>query len=171
MDKLIYKGRIFSLFEKPSYQGNGLRDVIVHPGAAGAIVLNARGNVVLIKQYREAIGDYIYEIPAGLLNDNESPEDCIRRELKEEIGASDGKVTFLRWFYTTPGFTNEKFYLYLVENPLFGDNQLDYDEVIEIIELPIPDMFEMLFNNKIIDSKTVIALFELKKYLDSSGGK
>jgi ADP-ribose pyrophosphatase len=165
MEKLIYEGRIFSVIEKPSFNGLGLRDIVVHPGAAGAVVLKSRKKVILTKQFREATGEHILEIPAGLLSKNESAEQCIIRELKEEIGASGGKLSFMRWFYTTPGFTNERFYLYLVEDPELGKNELDDDEVIESVEVTVEDAFKMLADGTITDAKTVIALLELEKLL------
>lgn len=155
-EKIVYKGNIFSVREVPARSSSGRRQVVEHSGAAGAVVLK-EGMVILVKQYREATGGEVIEIPAGLL-DGEPPEECVRREMQEEIGAVGGKLTKLTQFFTSPGYSNEVFYLYLLEEPEIIQNSPEESEEIEIVQLPFNKALEMASEGVIQDSKTIIGL-------------
>ena len=98
-----------------------VREVVAHPGGVAIVPLTADGRVVLIRQYRHAVGEVLWEIPAGTLDrldggGVEDPDKASRRELGEEIGHSAGQWLKLGMFYTTPGFTNEAMHLYLARD-------------------------------------------------------
>ncbi len=110
MTKNIYKGRIVNLNLETVTLPNGAMvelEVIHHPGAAAVVPLKDARTVILIRQYRHAVGGYIYEIPAGKLHPGEDPRECALRELEEEIGYKAGELQHVTSAYTTPGFTDE----------------------------------------------------------------
>src|SRR2546427_7178803 len=110
MTKNIYKGRIVNLNLETVTLPNGATvelEVIHHPGAAAAVPLKDARTVILIRQYRHAVGGYIYEIPAGELHSREDPRECALRELEEEIGYKARVFEVVSSAYTTPGFTDE----------------------------------------------------------------
>lgn len=135
-----------------------VREVIEHTGAVGIVPLCKDGSVILVKQYRHAIEDFILEIPAGLFHQDESPPDCAVRELREETGAVSEELIELAQFYTTPGYSTERFYLYLAvvgeeRQPLPED-----DEFLQIIKISLDRAIQMVHEKKIEDAKTIIGL-------------
>lgn len=161
MDKELFKGRIFDVISKPAYNSQGDRQVVLHSGAAGAVIKKG-GNVLLIKQYREAVDGCVIEIPAGLLEDGEEPERCVRREMFEEVGATGGRLRKLTEFYTSPGYSSEIFHLYLLEDPDIGQSQPEHSEQIELYELPIDEAVKKIYTGEITDSKTIIGLLMIE---------
>lgn len=161
--KLVFDGRIIKLYteewvEKGKYQ---YREVIKHPGAVAVIPLHGE-NIILIKQFRHAVEQYLYEIPAGLIEKNESPVETAIRETKEEIGARVKKIAEVLSFYSSPGFSNEILYVFLAEvEPEESLQNLDDDEHLEIIEIPLAEFLDMALKGEIKDSKTLIAAFYL----------
>jgi len=154
----IYRGGRLSVEEKLFRLPNGKerRKVVVHPGDA-AIMLPIEGDsCVLIRQFRFVIDEYIYEAPAGMLNSGESPRDCARRELIEEARL-DAKTLIPRGFiWTTPGFTDEKIYLFEARDLAPSDEYpLDEDEIIEVVRVPVPEVWEMIRDGRICDAKTI----------------
>jgi len=107
------------------------REIVEHKSAAAILAVNEKDQVLLVRQYRKAIENYLYEVPAGILNIAEEPKDAALRELKEETGYVAGKIDLLYEFYTSPGFSNEKVYLFKAEDLTFTATELDEDESIE----------------------------------------
>jgi ADP-ribose pyrophosphatase len=164
--KRIYTGRIISLdvdtVQFPN--GNvGELEMIRHPGASAVLpfldpVDAPDPRVLLIRQYRHATGDYLWEIPAGRRDGTEAPEETARRELREETGYQAEHVQRLTSTWTTPGFTDEVIHLFLATGLTPGENALEADEVLAVHELRWSEVLEMVQNGTIGDTKSLNAI-------------
>ncbi len=157
----IYTGLVFEVERDRLREDSGLelvREVVRHPGGAGGLPLFADGRIALVRQYRHPARRELLEIPAGRIEKGESPEACARREIEAEVGVRVGQVEKLAEFYTTPGFCQEKLYIYLATDLTPGPQSLDHDEVIEIVHLPLAEAVRLVREGKIEDAKTIIAL-------------
>lgn len=161
MNRNIYKGRIVDLNLETVTLPNGATvelEVIHHPGAAAAVPMKDERTVILIRQYRHAVGGYIYEIPAGKLHPGEDPRECANRELEEEIGYKAGVLEHVTSAYTTPGFTDEVIHIYKATQLQKGTQDLGHDEVLEIAEFPLERTIAMIREGVIQDAKTIVGL-------------
>ncbi len=159
--KNIYKGRIVTLNLETVTLPNGATvelEIIHHPGAAAVVPMKDDRTVVLIRQYRHAVGGYIYEIPAGKLHPGEEPRECAARELEEEIGYRATSFEHLVTFFTTPGFTDEVIHIYRATGLTGGKQDLGTDEVLEVIEMPLETAIDRIANGMIRDGKTIVGL-------------
>jgi len=134
------------------------RDVVRHPGSAVIVPVFADGTVALVKQYRHPTVRYLLEIPAGTLDEGEKPEVGAARELEEELGVVAGKMEKLSEFFVSPGFCEEKMWVYLATELTETSQQLDEDEVIEVVRLTLTEALEMISDGEIEDAKTIIGL-------------
>ena len=143
------------------------REVVKHPGAVAIVALDDEGNVLLVRQFRLAAGDIILEIPAGTLDPEESPENCARRELQEEVGYEPKMLESIGGIFTAPGYTTEFIHLFLatqlMESPLEGDA----DEFLEVVRMPLDDVLKLIDDGKIIDSKTLAGLLRAVRHLET----
>jgi ADP-ribose pyrophosphatase len=117
--------------------------------------------VLLIRQYRYAAGGPIWEVPAGVLEPGESPEECARRELREETGARAERIEHLTTIYTTPGFTDERIHLFLATGITPGEPRPMSDEFLVVEARPISRVLEMIRDRDVVDAKSVVALLFL----------
>lgn len=157
----IFKGVVFDVERDRLREESGIevvRDVVRHPGGAGALPLFDDGRVALVKQYRHPARRELLEIPAGRIGNDETPEQCAAREVEQEIGFRAGRMEKLAKFYSTPGFCEERLYVYLATGLIPGSQNLDHDELIEIVYLPLDEAVRMAERGEIEDSKTIIAL-------------
>ncbi len=141
------------------------RELVRHPGAAGALPLFPEGRdgsgeaeVVLIRQFRYAAGTELWEIPAGTLEPDETPEACASREMEEEAGLAARELRPLGSVLTSPGFTDERIHLYLAPSPETGEARPEAGERIEPRALPLARALEMVEAGEVEDAKTVTAL-------------
>jgi ADP-ribose pyrophosphatase len=158
----VYKGRVVHLTVEEITLPNGHRmeiEIIRHPGASAVVPLTAEGDVILIRQYRHAVGGYIYEVPAGKLDAGEPPEVCAARELTEEAGVVAGRLTHLASIVTTPGFTDEVIHLYLAEDLTPARTAHEPDEVMTLLRRPLAETLSMIARGEITDGKSICALF------------
>lgn len=166
-DKL-YEGKILNLrvdtVELPDKKYSK-REIIEHPGGVAIIPITDNNSLILVKQYRKAAEDFLYELPAGKLELNEEPRETAIRELREETGYEAGKLTYLWEFYTSPGYCNEKIHLFLGENLVEVDTEPEPGEFIEKIEVPIEDLMKMVQRGEIIDSKTIIGIYFAQSFI------
>jgi ADP-ribose pyrophosphatase len=139
------------------------QDVIEHPGAVAIVPVLASGRLVLIRQWRHAVGKWLLEVPAGTLEPDESPADCARREVQEETGYEAGEIEPLATFYTTPGFTDEVMYGFVARDLRPAPAQGDDDEVIETVELDCDEALAMCLDGRIIDGKTIACLLAAER--------
>lgn len=157
----IFKGLVIEVERDRLREANGLeiiREVVRHNGGAGALPLFADGRVALVRQYRHPVGEELLEIPAGKLEAGETPDECVARELEQEIGWRAGRIEKLCEFYTTPGFCEEKLHVYLATELQPATQQLDEDEFVEVVYLPFADALQMALRGELVDSKTLLAL-------------
>lgn len=119
----------------------------------------ANGDLILVKQFRYPIGLELLEVPAGKLDENESPEECALRELEEETGYRAQKIEYMGYIFTTPGFSNEKIYLYLAKELTKTAQNLDQDELLKVEILQPREVFNRCLNGEIVDAKTMSLLF------------
>lgn len=157
----IFEGRIINLrvdtveLENQKY---AKREIVEHKSASAIVAINDKNEMLLVRQYRKAIEDFIYEVPAGIINIAEEPDECALRELKEETGFEALKISLIFEFYTSPGFSNEKIYLFKAENLTFTSTKFDEDEFIETIAVGKEEVRKMVETGRIIDSKTLVAM-------------
>jgi ADP-ribose pyrophosphatase len=157
----IYKGKIVTLNVDTITLPNGVTvdlEVVRHPGASAVVPLKEDGTVVLIRQFRHAAGGFIYEIPAGKLSPGEEPLACAARELEEEIGYRAGSFNLLSSIFTAPGFTDEVIHIFKATGLTKGRQQLDRDEVLEVVEMPLDEAIGMIRTGAIGDAKTIVGL-------------
>lgn len=161
MVKNIYRGRIVSLALETVTLPNGATvelEIIHHPGAAAIVPLKDDGTVVLVRQYRHAVGGYIDEIPAGKLHPGEDPRECAARELEEEIGFRAASLEHLISFFTTPGFTDELIHIYKATGLTPGIQRLGRDEILDVIEISVEQAMDRIAEGTIRDGKTIVGL-------------
>lgn len=156
----IYKGRVFDvtldtiLEDGVEYQ----RELVVHKGSAVIVPLFDDGTVALVRQYRHPAADYLLEVPAGSLDEGETPEDGACRELEEEIGVTADRVEKIAEFYVSPGFLSEKMYVFLATGLTETAQRLESDELIEIRRIPLADALGLIRRGEIEDAKTIVGL-------------
>ena len=156
----IYKGKIFDVSIAGIRDGEieYKREIIQHKGSAVIVPVFADKTVALVRQYRHAAQTYLLEIPAGTLNENESPEIGASRELEEEIGVTSDKIEKLTEFYVSPGFLTEKMFVYLATDLQESEQNLEEDEILSIERLTFAEAFEKIKNGEIQDAKTMVGL-------------
>jgi len=156
----VYKGKILTLRCDDAELPDGKpckREIIEHSGGACVLYVE-EDKVLLVRQYRYAYGESIYEIPAGKLELGEDPMMAAARELEEEAGVKAGRLELLFIDYPTPGYTNEKIYIYRAYDGERVAAHLDEGEFLDVEYLPIERVKEMLKKGEIRDGKTIIAL-------------
>lgn len=166
----IYEGKILNLridtVELPDKKYSK-REIVEHPGAVAIVPITKEGEIILVKQYRKAVEKELLEIPAGKLEIGEEPKETAERELKEETGFSSGKLEYITEFYTSPGFSDEKMYLFLAIELIEGLAEPEKDEYIEIIKLDLNSLIDKVLKGEIVDSKTIIGALIAKNYLEN----
>ena len=156
----IYKGKILTLRCDDAQLFNGApckREIIEHSGGACVLCVE-KGKVLLVRQYRYAYGESVYEIPAGKLNAGEEPALACVRELEEETGFRAREVELLYEVYPTPGYTNERIFIYLAKELEKVERHLDDGEFLDAEWIDLERVKEMLKKGEIKDAKTIIAL-------------
>ena len=159
--KKIFQGKLINLHIDEVTLPNGktgTREWVDHPGAACVVPILPSGEICLIRQYRYALNQEFIEIPAGKLDKGEAPQDCAKRELLEETGYSASKLTFLTKIYPAIGFSNEVMWIYLGEDLIKTQGQLDSDEFLEITPLPAKEAYYMVKSGQIVDVKSIIGI-------------
>jgi ADP-ribose pyrophosphatase len=157
----VYNGKIFKidsvLLEFPD--GHQARyEIVKHNPSVTILPVDAEGFVYLVKQYRLGAGEELLELPAGVIDIGEAPDDCARREIREEIGQAAGRITALGQAYLVPGYGNELMYFFLAEDLSSNPLRPDPDEFLQLEKYTIRDMYYMAEQGKLQDSKTLAAL-------------
>ena len=162
----VYSGRIINLDIDSVRFPNGSigeLEMIRHPGAAAVVPFlgdpaGDNPQILLLKQYRYAAEEFVYEIPAGRLDPGEAPIDCARRELMEETGCEAERVEPLYSFFTTPGFTDERIHAFMAVGLKRGESQLETDEFITVETMTLSQALGLIEKGEIKDAKTALAI-------------
>lgn len=141
----------------------GELEMVRHPGAAAIVpfLSDPTGDdpqILLLRQYRYAADGFVYEIPAGKLDEGEDPAVCASRELLEETGCTAERLERLTTIYTTPGFTDERIHLFMATGLTTGDTAHEEHEFISIERFTLSQALEMIERGEIMDGKTVCGL-------------
>lgn len=161
----IYNGKVVKLSVDSVELDNGFktkREVIHHPGGVCIVALDDEENVFFVEQFRYPFNAALTEIPAGKLEYGENPEECGKRELKEEIGAEAESFEYLGKLYPTVAYDTEIIYMYLARGLSFGEQDLDEGEFLDVKKMPLEKAVKMVMNDELNDSKTQLAI--LKAY-------
>ncbi|MGB9885897.1 MAG: NUDIX hydrolase [Moorellales bacterium] len=161
----IFSGRVIGLrvdrVALPS-GGESLREIVEHRGAVVIAAVNERQEVMLVRQYRKAVEEVLWELPAGTLEPDEEPLACARRELKEETGLEAREWQLLVQFYSSPGFCTERLYLFMATGLTEGRQATDTDENLTCHWVPLEQAWAMARRGEIADAKTLVGLLALK---------
>ena len=157
----VFSGRVVRLVVERIVLPNGRVadiEIVRHSGAVAVVALDARDDVILVRQYRHATGDWLLEVPAGKLDPGEDPLDCVARELEEETGFRPGRIESLGAIGPTPGFSDEKIWLYLATELEVGRQRLEEDEVLTLVRMPWSEALAAARDGRIRDGKSICAL-------------
>ena len=159
----IFDGKVFDVDRDRVRLPHGREvtvDVIRHPASAVIVPVPEPGHVILIRQYRYAVNQWLWELPAGSVDEGETPEEAARRECHEEIGQLPDTVVRLGAMYPTPGYCDEEMFFFRVSGLSVPphDAEKDEDEDIEVRTFTVKEVREMVRRGTIIDMKTVIGL-------------
>ena len=138
-------------------------EIAVMPGAVAILPIDSKGNLILIEQWRRAIGHITLEIPAGMIDPGEDPLACAQRELQEETGYKAGELTPWGGYYTSPGMISEYIHLFLAKNLTESRLYADDTEGIDHRKVTIPEALAMIAQGEICDAKTTIAILRYAK--------
>jgi 8-oxo-dGTP pyrophosphatase MutT (NUDIX family) len=133
-------------------------DVLLHPGAAAAVLFTSADTVVLLRQWRHPVGEWLWEIPAGKLDPGEKPAECIAREIEEETGHRAATIGPLGVMVPTPAYTDERIWLFEARDVSAGTLAHGENEEIEVHELAFDEALAMIERGEIIDAKTIAGL-------------
>lgn len=141
------------------------REVVHHPGASAVVAIDEDNRIIMEKQFRYALEDYLLEIPAGKLDAGEDPLVCAKRELEEETGIVAAEWISLGTIATSPGFCNEVIHLFVAKGLSKGEIHWDEDEYVEVERYTFEELLQRIQEEKIKDSKTLSALLLAMPYL------
>lgn len=159
--KELHRGRVGSFGIEEVELPSGRRctfDVLLHPGAAAAVVFTSGTRIVMLRQYRHAVGLWLWEIPAGKLDPGEKPDECIAREIEEETGFRARRLEPLGVMVPAPAYTDERIWLYEATDVEAGTMAHGADEEIEVHQMEFDDALAMIERGEIIDAKTIAGL-------------
>jgi 8-oxo-dGTP pyrophosphatase MutT (NUDIX family) len=166
--KKLFQGKIISLDVEQVELPNGVNaemEIVRHPGGAAVVAIDARQHVCLLYQYRHVCNGWVWELPAGKIDDGEAPFTTAQRELKEEAGRTAQNWHSLGHMISSPGVFTEIVHCYLATDLAVCDTGHEPEELIEIHWLPFATAFEWAIDNRINDAKTVIGLCRAHEYL------
>jgi len=167
--EILMKGRAFTirrdLLKTPDERETKF-EIIEHSGSVVIIPLDENGNVLLVRQYRHATGGDLLELPAGTLEDNEDPEVCAAREIREETGMAAREFTKLGEFYLAPGYSTELMVVFLARGLSHNPLEADADEFLSVESVPVAEAIQMAERGKIPDAKSLAAFFLAKPSLE-----
>jgi ADP-ribose pyrophosphatase len=172
--KLIYKGRVFELRSERVREPSGItvrRDVVKHPGSVVVLPVPDDGRIVLIRQYRHAAGQYLWELVAGHKEPNETFATGARRELKEEAGYTARRWRKLLEIFPSPGLLSERMEIYLAEGLTEGQAHPEEDERISAKIMPLDEALRWIQQGRIRDSKSVSGILYYARFVASEGSR
>ena len=166
---LIHQGRVLTVFKDNVTLDSGVTvdmDIVRHPGASAIVPLTDQNDIILLKQYRYALGEFIWEIPAGTLEPGEPPLSCAKRELIEEAGVSAEKWEKLGEIIPVPGYSDEKIHLFLATELSPAQQNLDQDEILHVHTVAFREAIRMIRTGHIVDGKSITGILLAKEQLE-----
>lgn len=164
----IYKGKIINLRRDTVKLPNGntsIKEIIEHNGGVAIVAINDKNQIIMVSQYRKPYDEVLLEVPAGKLEKGEEPSECAVRELEEETGFIPKNLKLLNVIYPSPGFLNEKLFIYFCNEIDQGKLNPDEDENIQVEYFTIDEAINMIYDGKIKDAKSVAGILMAKKYI------
>jgi len=168
---ILNQGRSFSFVKENVTLENGTTvdlDVVRHPGAAAIVPFIKTDRLIMLRQYRHAIGHHIWEIPAGTLEPGEDPLECAKRELIEETGYSGRQWEKLGEITPVPGYSDERIHIFVATDLTPAEQNLDVDEVLDVHQVSFEKAVQMIEKGQIQDSKTISGLYYTSLWLKRS---
>lgn len=158
--KEIFHGKVFDVTVDTIREGDKTyqRETVHHSGSAVIVPVFADGTLALVRQYRHPAVRYLLELPAGTLNHGEDSEEGAARELEEELGCTAARLEKLSEFFVTPGFCEEKMWVYLATELTETEQRLEDDEILEVVRIPFSQALNMITTGEIEDAKTIIGI-------------
>jgi ADP-ribose pyrophosphatase len=169
----IYEGRAVRLRVDTVELSGGrqtTREVVEHDDCVAIVAVDDKDNVLLVKQFRKPVEKELLEIPAGGIDPGETPEDCVRREMREETGFLPQKLVKLGGFYSAPGFCTEYLHLYLATDLVHSPLQAEDTENISLVRQPLKEIPELIASGAIVDAKSLAGLLAFLGYRSSAQG-
>jgi len=168
----LYQGRQFSFVKEDITLPNKQRAemlMVRHPGSTAIVPLFEDGTVALTLQYRHAVREYLFEIPAGTMDPGESEIDCAKRELEEETGLVAETLTKLGEVYILPAYSDERIYTYLARGLRTTQQNLDPDEIIQVVKYPLKETLQMIKDGRITCALSILCLQQTWFHFQASG--
>jgi len=165
--KILYQGKVFRLQRDTVIEPGGVRadrDIIVHPGSVVVLPIFEDGRVLLIRQYRHAVGEFLWELVAGRKEPDETPVAGARRELIEETGYRAKRMRRLMRVIPTPGFVNEWMWIFAAEGLQLGDAQPEEDEKITAKIFTLKQVDAMIEKGTLHDAKSICGLLYYMRF-------
>ena len=169
----LYEGRAVRLRVDTVELSGGrqtTREVVEHDDCVAIVAVDGEDNVLLVKQFRKPVEKELLEIPAGGIDPGETPDDCVRREMREETGFLPRKVVKLGGFYSSPGFCTEYLYLYLATDLVHSPLQAEDTESISLVRRQLTEIPELIASVAIVDAKSIAGLLAFLEYRRSAQG-
>jgi ADP-ribose pyrophosphatase len=149
--RTVYDGKLIDVVVER--WGENEREIVEHPGAVAIVAVDGDDRVAFVRQLREPARKKLLELPAGTLDEGESPEECAHRELREETGLTGGTWRMLGRFWTTPGFCRERMHVFVAEGVREGEAAPETDEAIELERIPLAELASRV--DELEDAKTI----------------
>lgn len=168
--QIHFHGKVVDMATEIVRLPNGIEmemDVVIHPGGAAAVAINNDQQVCLLRQYRCVFDEWIWELPAGKIDDQEPPFDTVQRELSEEAGLTALRWDDLGYVISSPGVFTERVYLYLARDLQMHSAATEEHEVFEVHWLPLVEALAWCDNGKIVDAKTIVGLYRAARYVNT----
>ncbi len=166
--KMVYEGKVFGVRQDRVIEPGGVevtRDVITHSGSVVVLPVQANGDIVMIRQYRHAARQLLWELVAGRMDEGETPRQAAARELMEETGYRAKKFTVFLDFFPSPGFLEERMYVVLAEGLRKGEAQPEYDEKIISRNYSTKKLIEMIRRKQLRDGKSIAGILYYVRFL------
>ena len=165
--KEIFRGHVVNLRIDTIEKKSGVvttREIVEHKDCIAVVVVDEVDNILMVKQFRTPINKMLLEIPAGGVKDGEDLEDCVRRELQEEIGYLPAKLQRLGGFYAAPGYCSEYLHIFLATDLTISRLTAEDTDEIEVMRFTVPEILTMIDSGEICDAKSIAGLL---KYISS----
>lgn len=166
----LYRGNSFSFVNESITLPNGTKTrsaFVRHPGSTAIVPLTEDDTVIMTRQYRHPVDDYLFEIPAGTMKPAETPLDCARRELEEETGIIAETLTPVSCIHILPSYSDEIIHIFLARQLCDSQQKLDPDEIIAVVKFPLEKVRQMIQEGVVTCALTILAIQQVSLYLEN----